>query len=67
MFSFVLFVSQAHFRQHLFMEANNKNPGQTAPRQSDLCPYCLQLGMCKKISRQESRWHNFRGDEFNKL
>ena len=51
---------------HLFFESNNKNPGQTAPRQSDLGPYCLQLGICKKLSRRKSRQHNLNGDELNK-
>ena len=43
----LLFTSAAHiqalFRLDFFMEANNMNPDQTAPKeQSDLGPYCLQ-------------------------
>ena len=39
--------SQLH-RLDLTMEANNMNPGQTAPpkEQSDLGPYCLQYWHC---------------------
>ena len=47
---------QVHFRLDFFMEANNMDPGQTAPwEQSDLGPYCLQYRLLKSISRQEEQ------------
>ena len=34
---------KVHVSLEIFMEANNMNPDQTAPKeQSDLGPYCLQ-------------------------
>ena len=39
---------QVHFRLDFFMESNNMNPDQTAPReQSDLGPYCLKYKLPK--------------------
>ena len=43
-------------RLDFFMEANNMNPDQTAPReQSDLYPYCLQYRLAKNIGRWEEQ------------
>ena len=40
-------------QSNFFMEENNINPDQTAPKeQSDLGPYCLQYRLPKNISRR---------------
>ena len=47
---------QAHFRLDFFMEANNMNRDQTAPKaHSDLGPYCLQYRLPKNIFRKEEQ------------
>ena len=42
------------FRLDIFMEANNIDPDQTAPReQSDLSPYCLHYRLPENISKRK--------------
>ena len=43
---------QVYVRLDIFMEANNMEPDQTAPKQYALGPYCLQYRLPKKISRR---------------
>ena len=45
---------QVHFRLIFFIEANNMNPDQTAPReQSYLSSYCLQYGYRRTLTKEE--------------
>ena len=40
-----------HFRLDFIMGVNSMNPDQTAPKQSDLGPYCLQYRPPKSRSK----------------
>ena len=47
---------QEHIRLDYFIEANNMNPDQIAPKEpSDLGPYCLQYRLTKNISRRNEQ------------
>ena len=57
---YVCYMFSSSLPTRFFVDANNMNPDQTAPKeQSDLGPYCLQYRLPKNINRQEEQMTKF--------